>query len=100
MALARDQILWQIDEVLESVSGFDRLSMSGTAETTRLAAAIDRLAPANSMARQAGGHWFEPSTAHLHEAPLRRGFLVSRVRAPHSSIGTGTERGRETRARR
>src|SRR5438105_946109 len=24
--------------------------------------------------RQAGGHWFEPSTAHL-EAPQKRGFL-------------------------
>src|SRR5829696_5028468 len=28
-------------------------------------------------ARQAGGHWFEPSTAHLTKAPLRRGFFVS-----------------------
>jgi hypothetical protein len=25
-------------------------------------------------ARQAGGHWFEPSTAHHRKAPLRRGF--------------------------
>ena len=25
-------------------------------------------------ARQAGGHWFEPSTAHLTKAPLMRGF--------------------------
>ena len=25
-------------------------------------------------ARQAGGHWFEPSTAHYLKAPLRRGF--------------------------
>ena len=34
-------------------------------------------------ARQAGGHWFEPSTAHLTKAPLRRGFFVpgSDVRA-------------------
>jgi hypothetical protein len=24
--------------------------------------------------RQAGGHWFEPSTAHLAKAPLERGF--------------------------
>ena len=28
-------------------------------------------------ARQAGGHWFEPSTAHLQEAPLRRGLSGS-----------------------
>jgi hypothetical protein len=27
------------------------------------------------LTRQAGGHWFEPSTAHLTKAPLRRGFL-------------------------
>src|SRR3712207_188684 len=27
-------------------------------------------------ARQAGGHWFEPSIAHSPEAPLRRGFVV------------------------
>jgi hypothetical protein len=26
------------------------------------------------QARQAGGHWFEPSTAHLTKAPLRRVF--------------------------
>jgi hypothetical protein len=25
--------------------------------------------------RQAGGHWFEPSTAHLMKAPQLRGFL-------------------------
>ena len=28
--------------------------------------------------RQAGGHWFEPSSAHHRKAPLRRGFLFSR----------------------
>jgi hypothetical protein len=28
-------------------------------------------------ARQAGGHWFEPSTAHLLKAPLRRGFYFA-----------------------
>jgi hypothetical protein len=32
-------------------------------------------------ARQAGGHWFEPSTAHLTKAPLRRGFLVFGARS-------------------
>jgi hypothetical protein len=26
--------------------------------------------------RQAGGHWFEPSTAHPHESPASRGFFV------------------------
>ena len=26
-------------------------------------------------ALQAGGHWFEPGTAHLEKPPLRRGFL-------------------------
>ena len=27
-----------------------------------------------ALSRQAGGHWFEPSTAHLTKAPLIRGF--------------------------
>ena len=41
-----------------------------------------RLAPravssaGRAPARQAGGHWFEPSTAHVPKAPLRRGFLL------------------------
>jgi hypothetical protein len=35
-------------------------------------------------ARQAGGHWFEPSTAHLQEALLARGFLFLRR---HRGVG-------------
>ena len=35
-------------------------------------------------ARQAGGHWFEPSSAHSRRTPLRRGFLFLGERAwPH-----------------
>jgi hypothetical protein len=31
--------------------------------------------PTHWQARQAGGHWFEPSTAHLDESPASAGFL-------------------------
>ena len=27
------------------------------------------------LTRQAGGHWFEPSTAHLHGSPAKAAFL-------------------------
>jgi hypothetical protein len=35
-------------------------------------------------ARQAGGHWFEPSTAHLRKAPPTRGFSLG----PSTAIDT------------
>jgi hypothetical protein len=35
-----------------------------------------QLSPLWVLTRQAGGHWFEPSTAHLDKAPLRRGFSM------------------------
>ena len=35
-----------------------------------------RHGPSSQAVRQAGGHWFEPSTAHPEEALLARGFLV------------------------
>src|ERR671923_964576 len=47
------------------------------------AVALLRLRPPRAISsagrappRQGGGHWFEPSIAHLRKAPLRRGFLL------------------------
>ena len=37
-------------------------------------------------ARQAGGHWFEPSTAHLTKAPLRRGFSLVPAKVRFASV--------------
>ena len=51
MALARDQILKEIDDVLAAASGFSMDSMAGTVETTRLAGVIERYAPQGSIYR-------------------------------------------------
>jgi hypothetical protein len=47
--------------------------------------------------RQAGGHWFEPSTAHVPKAPLRRGFFdcaggASEWATPRSQAPSGPAR--------
>src|SRR6187455_756753 len=42
--------------------------------STRAVSSVGR-----APARQAGGHWFEPSTAHLVKAPHRRGFSFLRL---------------------
>jgi hypothetical protein len=36
--------------------------------------------------RQGGGHWFEPSIAHLTKAPLRRGFLLPNAAARREGL--------------
>ena len=40
---------------------------------------VGELARTVAPTRQAGGHWFEPSTAHHRKALLVRGFFVSRL---------------------
>jgi hypothetical protein len=44
--------------------------VTGYNRRTRAVSSVGR-----APARQAGGHWFEPSTAHLTEAPHWPGFL-------------------------
>jgi hypothetical protein len=59
---------------------------SGRIALTRAVSSVGR-----APARQAGGHWFEPSTAHLTKAPLRRGFrfpVSRRGRAPVGQMAT------------
>src|SRR5437879_7343556 len=37
-------------------------------------------------ARQAGGHWFEPSTAHTRKGPVKQGLLYFEIaRRPYGS---------------
>jgi hypothetical protein len=39
----------------------------------------------NVPVRQAGGHWFEPSTAHLGNPPVTAGFCIYEPRR-HGSV--------------
>ena len=48
--------------------------------------------PLLSIGVPSGGAWFEPSTAHLTKALLRRGFLVSEDwRTTDRKVGRGNE---------
>ena len=62
------------DSLFSREPSWRRTSLAEASRYHRAPGAVSSVGRA--PARQAGGHWFEPSTAHLTKAPLQRGFLV------------------------
>lgn len=79
MSLTQEEALKQIDEVLASVANFSSVYNTGTTETTRLAATIERLAPKPSHYRAKANHILSLGYDKFKVEPLREVLIALRV---------------------